>query len=650
MKFLKNIIRGCLCVLMASTVLTSCDYLDVVPPEQPNLSDATGTYMHALGFLYSCYKGIEVTEVPWTKYLHEEVASTDEIVLPYVWSTDGLWDNYACNTVNATPSNHNWIWGDTYRFIGQCLLFLQELEKIDPSLVPEKTLNEWEAEAKFLIAYYHFLLVRNYGPVILVKEEPSLTTPADQYAARSPYDECVDYVCQMFDEAAAELPATRINENYGLATSVAAKALKARMLLYAASPLFNGNSEFYSNFVNKDGTALMPQAYSAEKWQKAKVAYEEAIRAAEGAGHSLYTSTDYMLDGYDNAEPADPVQHRLRYTIIEPANTEVIWADCRSEGAYSVQNKSLPFCNGSAYNGVSPTLAMLKRFYTKNGLPVDQDPEFPKGNSIYEVTALGEENATIGDPEAKTIRFNLNREPRFYSWVAFQGGFYEIMSASDGNGAYQNDESYNKYSDSGRGKLVCDFVIGGNTSRQPAGSSLRTNNYSPTGYLNKKGVVPGYNVRTSLYNPPFYPWPVIRLAELYLGYAEACVECNDLNTAKTYLDKVRTRAGIPTVETSWNGIATLDQAKLREIVRQERTIEFYLENQTFWDLRRWKQAAEYFGVKAKGMNIAGKTIDEFAQETEVSFERKFESPTQYLMPVPLTDVNRNMNLVQNPGY
>ena len=111
-----------------------------------------------------------------------------------------------------------------------------------------------------MIAYYHFLLVRNYGPVILVKEEPSLTTPADQYAARSPYDECVDYVCQKFDEAAAELPATRINENYGLATSVAAKALKARMLLYAASPLFNGNSEFYSNFVNKDGAALMPQA------------------------------------------------------------------------------------------------------------------------------------------------------------------------------------------------------------------------------------------------------------------------------------------------------------------------------------------------------------------------------------------------------
>ena len=89
---------------------------------------------------------------------------------------------------------------------------------------------------------------------------------------------------------------------------------------------------------------------------------------------------------------------------------------------------------------------------------------------------------------------------------------------------------------------------------------------------------------------------------------------------------------------------------MREIIRMERLNELACEGKRFWDLRRWKQAAEYFGVKAKGMNIAGKTIDEFAQETEVSFERKFESPTQYLMPVPLTDVNRNMNLVQNPGY
>lgn len=82
---------------------------------------------------------------------------------------------------------------------------------------------------------------------------------------------------------------------------------------------------------------------------------------------------------------------------------------------------------------------------------------------------------------------------------------------------------------------------------------------------------------TSLQTPYFYPWPVIRLADLYLGYAEACVEVNDLETAKTYLNKVRERAGIPDVETSWSGIAALTQDKMRDIVRQERMVELYLE-------------------------------------------------------------------------
>lgn len=632
-------------IVMACSLLgvfSSCDYLDVVPDEKATEKDAFEDKEAARRFIYSCYAYIPN---PRNGTESLDLFTADEVVTAFEHERFASFPKGNYSASNPVIS----YWNSLFQGIKQCYILLNNINKVPALEASVKA--DYIAQAKFLIGYYHFLLVRSYGPVILVKEEPSLITPADQYAARSPYDECVDYVCQMLDEAAEGLPATRVNEHYGLATNVAAKSIKARMLLYAASPLFNGNSEFYADFKDKNGNALMSLTYDAGKWQKAKSAYEEAIRMAEAAGYGLYKKTDYMLDGYDNIEPVDPVQHTLRYTIIEPANNEVIWADCRSEGAYSVQNKSLPFCNGSAYNGVAPTLTMLKRFYTKNGLPIDVDPDFPKGNGIYEPTAIGEENAGIGDPEAQTIRFNLDREPRFYAWVAFQGGFYEIMSATDGNGAYDSDESYQKYNLSvHQGKLVCDFVIGGNVSRQPEGSTLRTNNYSPTGYLNKKGVVPGYNVRTSLYYPPFYPWPVIRLAELYLGYAEACVECNDLPNAKKYLNEVRKRAGIPDVETSWNGIATLDQNKMREIVRQERTVEFYLENHTFWDLRRWKDAERYFGVKAKGMNILGTNIDDFAQALEVTFERKFESPTQYLMPVPLTDVNRNLNLVQNPGY
>lgn len=128
------------------------------------------------------------------------------------------------------------------------------------------------------------------------------------------------------------------------------------------------------------------------------------------------------------------------------------------------------------------------------------------------------------------------------------------------------------------------------------------------------------------------------------------METNDLTTAKTYLNMVRERAGIPDVDTSWSGVATLTQDKLREIVRQERMIELYLENQNFWDMRRWLLAEDYFNVKAQGMNINASTLQEFATLTEVDFERKFTSPTNYLLPIPNSDLNTNENLVNNPGY
>lgn len=128
------------------------------------------------------------------------------------------------------------------------------------------------------------------------------------------------------------------------------------------------------------------------------------------------------------------------------------------------------------------------------------------------------------------------------------------------------------------------------------------------------------------------------------------VETNDLETAKQYLNKVRERAGIPTVENAWSGVAALDQTKLRQIVRQERMNELYLENQNFWDMRRWLLAEQYFGTKAKGLNIAATTIEDFAAIKTIDFERKFEAPTQYLLPIPSDDINRNEKLVNNPGY
>lgn len=626
---------------------SSCNYLDVVPDEIDTEEDAFSDYSAVLNYLYSCYSYLPESRSGTSSL---DLMTGDEVVTAFEHETFASFPKGNYSSSNTVIS----YWDTFFNGLRQCYLFLDNVDTVQDPDFTDELRTDFKAQVKFLIAYYHYMLIRCYGPVIIITGVEDVNQSSENYKSRTPLDDCVDFVCNLFDEAAADLPEVRSDASeFGLATSVAAKALKAKMLLYAASPLFNygGGSpsaemkSYYESLKNNDGTALMPLSYDANKWTECQTAMKEAIEAAESAGFSLYDTDDYSEDG--NESPEDPYQHRLRWNIMDYStdggNSEVIYADSRSEGYYGIQNKSMPFCSGCAWNGIAPTWAMLNRFYTKNGLPWNEDPE-TKGLDPLEIVTVDDAHADEAAVGEQTLQFNLNREPRFYAWVAFQGGYYEVTSAST-LGAYASDPTY----DSEKRRLVCDFVLGGNCSRGTTSSS-RTNNYSPSGYLNKKGVSPDYSMTTSMQTPYFYPWPIIRLADLYLGYAEACVEVNDLETAKTYLNKVRERAGIPDVETSWSGVAALTQDKMRDIVRQERMVELYLENQNFWDMRRWLLAEDYFNTKAQGLNIDATSLAQFAGLTEIDFERKFTSPTNYLLPIPNSDLNTNENLVNNPGY
>ncbi len=632
-------IKYTLLLLISVLFIGSCDYLDIVPDEKPTEEDAFEDLLALQRYMYSCYAYLPQSNNGSGSL---DFMTGDEVVTAFEHETFAAFPKG--NYTSARPVISYW---DTiFSGIKQCYRLINNIDKV-PGVTSEIR-KDYIAQANFLIAYYHFLMIRCYGPVIIIDSEPDMLTPPAHYKSRSKLDDCVQFTVDLFDKAADNLPSDRPVVEYGLATNVAAKSLKAKLLTYVASPLFNGNSEFYANFKSKTGELLMPLAYDENKWVIAKAALKEAINLAHEEGHALYENDEYNAG---NLEPVDPIQHRLRNNIIEAGNTEIIWAETRNAGPYSLQNKSVPYADGgSAWNGVAPTMAMLERFYTKNGLPLSEDPEYIEDEK-FKVVTIGEEYENMADVGNRTFKFNLDREPRFYAWIAFQGGFYEIMSAET-NGIYNNDPSYKKYSSKrGKAKLVCDFVLGGNCSRGTVGK-LRNNNYSPTGYLNKKGVNPAYiKKKTGAQGPIEHPWPIIRLADLYLLYAEACVETNDLDVAKEYLNKVRVRAGIPTVEESW-AIAgkSLTKDKMREVVRQERMIEFYLENQNFWDFRRWLIAEQYFNVKAKGMNITAGSLEDFAKETEVVFERKFSAPTQYLLPLPQGDINKNEKLVNNPGY
>jgi hypothetical protein len=462
---------------------------------------------------------------------------------------------------------------------------------------------------------------------------------------RNTYDECVTWVAEQLKNVAGRLPMRRTGLDYGRATGVAAMAIRARLLLYAASPQFNGGEKFkslYSDFKNPDGTQLISTTYDPNKWVTAAQACKEAIdwaRAPE-ANYDLYAADVNTLPNYP--EPTDLTQRSLRFTFVDKDNTpEVIWAFCTKESSNSdLQGKTIPRLSTTAYGGLAPTLRQIERFYTKNGLPLDVDPTYDYVNR-YDVAMFPVEENDING-EGESLKLNMNREPRFYAWIAFHNGYYEVSGEDD-----RKEFSYAPIWKRGKDKKYKQLVQFMKTQNM---GITNDNKYgTKTGYLNKKGAHPGTSASKSTgFKVIQYPWPMVRLAELYLNYAEACVECNDLPEAKKYLNYVRERAGIPKVEVSWAGIAELTQDKLREIVHQERLIELYLENHNFWDIRRWG-IAETLGEQPKGLSIQATTITEFAKPVSVDVQRRF-IPAHYLMPLPISEINKNPNMVQNPGY
>jgi hypothetical protein len=620
-------------IVLCAIAFASCNYLDIVPDEKATEEDAFKNPQAAERYLYSCYSYIPNPRHGTTAL---DLLTGDDIVTRSEHESFGKFAQG-----NYTPSvpiiNY---WHDLCTGIRQCYLLKENIGSV-PGLSQDLK-DAYTAEADFLIAYYHFYLMRTYGPVILVKnliDINSLDNPKD-FLPRSPYDECVSWVSGQLEEVSHRLPARRIGADYGRATSIAALAIRARLLLYAASPQYNGGEKFkniYENFRNTDGTQLISTTYDPEKWKTAAKAYLLAIESAKAEGYDLYKATEGALP--TTPEPTDLTQRSLRFTFIDKDNTpEVIWAYCSKEGnSYGLQGKTLPIWGEKTWGTICPTLRQVKRFYTENGLPIEEDPEYPK--NFHDIVSIPEDDI---NGEGETLQLNLRREPRFYAWIAFHNGYYEVLGEETTAATSSFATKYKRGKD--KAKQLVQFT-------KLANMGVKTDDSSgtKTGYLNKKGANPASSVTSTGLKLAEYPWPVVRLGELYLSYAEACVECDDLDNAKKYLNYIRERAGIPSVEKSWGDIGvTLDKEKMRKIVRQERLIELYLENHNFWDLRRWGEA-ESLGEKPEGLSVKEKELDLFAQPIAVDVQRRFV-PAHYMMPIPISEINKNPNLVQNPGY
>lgn len=594
----------CLKLIISTFILiglfVACqDYLDQVPDERPTEEDAFDTDLDIEGYLYSIYS-----------FIPTHRGGSDAIDL-FSHETGYIEDNNFTNG-NYTASNPDHaLWGDLYKGIRQAYIFLDRLDDLELS---DSKKTRYKAETEFLIGYFHFYLLKMYGPIPVVDQEIdfSAINPED-YPEREPIEKVVDFIVNKMDLATQDLPLDQGTSDFGRATSVVAKAIKAKTLLYAASPLFNGGGpdkeSLYDGFTNADGEQLIPTTFNKEKWKQAAEAGLEAIDMAEGAGHVLYKNSNYSSN-----LPTDPVEKDLRFTFVDRDSKEFIWAETRREGAYDYQIWVTPpgtYAAGSR----GATLNIIEEFYTENGLPIDKDPAYDYSDRF----------SIEPNENGPTLNLNLGREPRFYAWVAFHNGNYE-------------------YVDEGRNDVVIT-----NRKNDEFGRQEKNVDYSPTGYFIKKGVHPDtefvqYEIKEH------YPWPIIRLSNLYLEYAEALIEYgDDLATAKEYIDRVRERAGIPTIDDAWESIGgAQDQNTLRDIVRQERAIEFFMENERFWDLRRW-QKKDVLEKNLYGLNINGATDEEYFQKRELPGNITFPE-RNFLQPIPQNEIDKNENLIQNPDY
>ncbi|MDR1154742.1 MAG: RagB/SusD family nutrient uptake outer membrane protein [Bacteroidales bacterium] len=616
----------------------SCNYLDVVPEGTPVLDNAFSMRAHTLRYLYTCYS-----------YLPSHIGGNT----PDIQGCDEAWilDNpqyeqgigrEGCRIVRGqlTPSSPVYdTWGYYYIAIRECNNFLEGIERITVPDLPEPERQEWIGEVKALKAWYHFLLFRQYGPVPVVKENLPVGTDVDGVqVARNTVDEVIDYVVQLLDESMETLPSIVRSEqtDLGRFTLPIAAALKAKVLVTAASPLFNCNTEF-APMRNPDGTQLFPQDESerAGKWTRAADACREAVDICMNSmGMKLYV---FPGDPRYNLSGTTVQQMSLRQAFCEDWNSETIWADTR-DWVVMLQAATTPTLNpmymptpGMA-QVFSVPLQIAEMFYSENGVPIEEDRDWGY-DARYTLRRAEEKDRYYIRKGAETSRVNFEREPRFYAWLGCDQGIWY------GSGSYDDTYPENLYYLSLR-RFTSD------------------NTKEPTGYLPKKWVHYQSAQPASYQFAPYpYLWPNFRLADLLLYCAEALNEAEDSQAARQeamrYADMVRGRAGLQPIETAWRDHSNnpgkyTSQNGLRDILQRERMIEMCFEGSRFWDLRRWKTAREVLNRPIESWSGFNSTPEEIFKPYNmyaISFGLK-----DYFWPINESELTKSRNLKQSLGW
>ncbi|MCM4169385.1 hypothetical protein KCTC52924_00418 [Arenibacter antarcticus] len=520
--------------------------------------------------------------------------------------------NSGALNASTTPVNHSVL----YQKIRLASIFLERVDDNEEILSQKggvTIIRQYKGEVRFLRAYYYWLLMKEVGPVVIVPTEPG-TPESDFQIPRSTWDESVKFVLSEIEAAKNNLPddyylegTTVDGTQIGRINKIIATAVESQILLYHASPLYNGNSEM-TDFRNPDGTQLINSTYDASRWETAAIKAKEAIDIAEAAGKGLFEVED--------TDPFRAAFLSVRNLYWDGWEKEGIWIR-PSSYTWGWETRTAPRSTpGTAFNYQSPVQRLVDDYRMKDGTSIDESPLYNENKFTNNGTQYYDKGTNLMFTE---------REARFYANITFNG--------AKNPGASKAGDSNSRV----------EFFSSGSSGKASAPRDWPT-----TGYTARKNIHPTFSV-----NPKITvnrPGMIIRLAELYLNYAEALNEADPGNPDITkYLNMVRSRAGLPEITT------LISQDRMRDEIRLERRIELVFEGHRFFDVRRWmipNEPGSNQGGPFFGMNMdAGSYLSDpdFHKRTHAfsrtAWQRKF-----YFMPYGQAEMDRNHQLINFPGY
>ena len=632
------------------------NFLDVVPDNVLQYEDLFTSQQQAYHALANLYLLVPVDErdlMPWT------MGDEFSVVIPAVDAVRQAVQGASIMRGNQSATNtllSYWTGTNTivtrvtiWTLIRECDNFILNVDRIPDMPVEGKA--EWKAQAKFLKAYYLFMMVKMYGPVIIPATFDEDNLNADLFQHRSKVEDCFDYIINLMNEAIPYLKGKRETQFLGQIDQVGAKAIKARVLLQRASPFYNGNAEYYSSFLDHNDEHFFAQTEDREKWRLAAEAAQDALDACKQYGFDIYYFRGRPYD-YDAADyqlnPDMKTLYDLRFRITERYNEEIIWGYIRATNANQLSTGTLilkPADVGgpaAAYDGsgwLQASYQVMERYYTQNGLPLDEDRNVNR-NTLHEIVTTPDVNSSeyaqmrgFMQPGATTINMYLHREARFYNDLAITGGYYRSHHVRFGT----------------------EMFYGRN-----GGVQVAHGNYMPSSGIGIQKLVHPEMYNTNYQTRMIYAYPIIRVADLYLMKAEALNEYYGPTHPGVLesINEVRLRAGIPTVEESYTNLEWvtdeaynkhLDKEKLREIILRERANEFAFEfAHRFWDMQRWKRSVEEFSRPLYGWNVSGTNADAFFRHQII--QGRQWSISDCLWPIDNREMIRNGRLIQNPGW